>query len=194
MQDLEERTRDVIERFSGLIRQVIQRNLHRGDGIDGQDIEQEVRVRIWTVLKKGKKVGNLPSYIKRVAYTTTIDELRKAVKQRPSAEPECLKRVFSGSGQVAFEPRDFSPEGRLDDRETGEAVRTLVEGLSQNRRKVLNLFLTGLTIEEISASLRWDKSKVRHLFYRGIDDLREMSRDRRAVPTVPGNPQGEVKR
>jgi RNA polymerase sigma factor (sigma-70 family) len=179
MQDLEESTSAVVEKFSGLIRQVIQRNLHRSDGIDFQDIEQEVRVRIWAFLKKGKKVDHLPSYIKKVAYTKTIDELRKVMKQRPSGEPESLRQVFSGACQVAVPPRDFSPEGRLDDLEAGDAVRAMVDGLSRNRKKVLDLFLTGLTIEEISASLRWDRSKVRHLFYRGVDDLREMSRGRR---------------
>lgn len=178
MTDLEERTKEVIDRFSALIRQVIQRNLHRSDGIDLEDIEQEVRFKIWTFLKKGKKVNNLPSYIKRVAYSTTIDELRKAMKQRPSAEPESLKTVYSGTGLVARSTGDFSPEVRLEDREARDSVRSMVGSLSEARRKVLELFLSGMTIDEISVSLNWDRPRVRHLFYRGIDDLKEQNRNR----------------
>lgn len=176
MTDIEQDTKAVIEQFSLLIRQVIQRNLHRSDGIDLEDVEQEVRVKIWTFLKKGKKIDNLPSYIKRVAYSKTIDELRKAMKQRPSSEPESLKRVFSGADQITDPPADLYPESRLDESETRESLGGMVDSLSENRRKVLRLFLKGLTIEEISSALQWDKATVRHLFYRGIDDLRECHR------------------
>src|SRR4030065_2630522 len=96
MQDLEQRTKAVIERFSLLIKQVIQKNLHRSDVVDLEDIEQEVRLKIWAFLKKGKNVQNLPSYIKKVAYSTTIDELRKMMKQRPSGDAEKRKRILRG--------------------------------------------------------------------------------------------------
>jgi RNA polymerase sigma factor (sigma-70 family) len=190
MKDIEQDTKAVIEQFSLLIRKVIQRNLHRGDGIDLEDVEQEVRVKIWTFLKKGKKIDNLPSYIKRVAYSQTIDELRKAMKQRPSSEPESLRRVFSGADQITAAPMDLSPESRLDERETRESLGSMVDSLSENRRKVLRLFLKGLTIEEISSSLQWDKTTVRHLFYRGIDDLRELRRSQaeNAGPPLSENP------
>jgi RNA polymerase sigma factor (sigma-70 family) len=175
MEDLEERTKAVVERFALLIRQVIQKNLHRSEGIDLEDIEQEVRLRIWAFLKKGKKVENLPSYIKKVAYSTTIDELRKAMKQRPPRQPEDLKRLFSGASLVSKRGGDFSPEERFDEGETRETVWALVNTLSDNRKKVLSLFLLGLTLEEICESLKWEKAKVRHLFYRGIDDLKQRS-------------------
>lgn len=185
MKDLESETKAVVEQFSLLIRQVIQKNLHRGDGIDLEDVEQEVRVKIWSFLKKGKKIDNLPSYIKRVAYSKTIDELRKAMKQRPSSEPDSLRRVFAGASQIAAPPGDLLPEDLLDASETRESIRELVGALSENRRRVLTLFLTGQTIEEIASSLDWERTKVRHLFYRGIDDLREIIRTRKEDGRAP---------
>ena len=185
MKDLESETKAVVEQFSLLIRQVIQRNLHRGDGIDLEDVEQEVRVKIWSFLKKGKKIDNLPSYIKRVAYSKTIDELRKAMKQRPSSEPDSLRRVFAGASQIAATPGDLLPEDLLDASETRDSIREMVGALSGNRRRVLTLFLTGQTIEEIASSLDWEKTKVRHLFYRGIDDLREIIRNRKENGGAP---------
>src|SRR4030065_818519 len=115
MQDLEQSTRALIDRFSLLIKKVIQGHLHRSDDIDIEDIEQEVRLKIWAFLKKGKDVQNLPSYIKKVAYSTTIDALRKMIKQRPSGEAEKLKRIFAGSALMSRPVKDFSPEAGIED-------------------------------------------------------------------------------
>ena len=173
MKEIEQNTAAVIDRFSLLIKQVIRKNLHRSDVIDIQDIEQEVRLKIWTFLKKGKNVQNLPSYIKRVAYSTTIDELRKMMKQRPSGEPENLRRILAGAALLSGPVKDFSPEAGVEDGEARETILALVDSLSENRKKVLRLYLEGLSIEEISTSLHWGKPRVRHLFYRGIDELKE---------------------
>ena len=189
MQDIDRDLRLVIDRFSLLIKQVIQKNLHSTDDVALEDIEQEVRLKIWTCLKKGKNVQHLPSYIKKIAYSTTIDELRKMMKQSPSGKPENLRRLFSGTSLTTSQPvADFSPETGLEGREARESIRTLVASLSENRRKVLQLFLGGLSIDEISASLHWEKPKVRHLFYRGIDDLKEKGRFLQG--SVAGNPRG----
>jgi RNA polymerase sigma factor (sigma-70 family) len=182
MQELEERAKTVVERFALLIRQVIQKNLHRNDGIDPEDIEQEVRLRIWVFLKKGKKIENLPSYIKKVAYSTTIDELRKAMKQRPSKQPEEMRRIFSGASSVCRPAEDFSPEGRFEGGEARDVVWAMVNTLSDNRKRVLKLFLSGLSLEEIGVSLKWEKTKVRHLYYRGIDDLKQRIRSQAERP------------
>jgi len=176
MRDLDRNVKDVIDRFALLIKQIIQKNLHRGDGIELEDIEQEVRFKIWTFIKKGKKIDNLPSYIKRVAYSTTIDELRKMMKQRPALEPDVRTEIAAESGRGWARVREFSPEARLEDHERREAIQALVDTLSENRKQVLRLFLAGMTIEDISLSLNWDKTRVRHFFYRGIADLKELSR------------------
>jgi RNA polymerase sigma factor (sigma-70 family) len=166
----------VIEQFSVLIKQVIQKNLHRNDDVDLEDIEQEVRFKIWVFLKKGKKIQNFPSYIKKIAYSTTIDELRKMMKDMPTGKPENLRRVFSGASLVSSGPlSDFSPEAGLEGLEAKESIRALVNSLSKDRKKVLELYLKGLSIDEICSSLHWGKPRVRHLFYRGLDDLRGKS-------------------
>lgn len=173
MPDLERDIEEIIGQFARLIRQVIQKNLHRGDDIDLEDIEQEVRLKIWKFLKKGKKVDNLASYIKRVAYSTTIDELRRMMKQRPTRDQEGMKKVFDNIHGPARRAGDSSPEVRLEDAETRQSVGALIDTLSENRRRVLHLYLSGMSIEEISESLAWDRPRVRHLFYRGLDDLKE---------------------
>jgi RNA polymerase sigma-70 factor (ECF subfamily) len=54
-----------------------------------------------------------------------------------------------------------------------ESLKELIDSLGENRKQVLRLYLVGMSIEEICEFFDWDKTKVRHLLYRGIDDLKE---------------------
>jgi RNA polymerase sigma factor (sigma-70 family) len=181
VRDFDQDIEEVIGRFALLIKKVIRNNTYCGDGIDLEDIEQEIRLKIWKFLKKGKKVDNLASYIKKVAYSTTIDELRRMRKQRPSQEPDTLKRIFLGTDPPSRRDSVLSPEACLERDEARQSIGALVDTLSEDRKKVLTLFLAGMSIEEISISLSWDKSRIRHLYYRGIDDLKSRSQTRRAT-------------
>jgi len=173
MQDLESQISEVIENFSFLIRRIVANHVFQKDGIDLEDIEQEVKIKIWTFLKKGKKVDKLPSYIKKVALTTTIDELRKMLKQSPSRELPDLKKLYSYGCLEDGGKEAWSPEHLLRNKEMGLLIQEAVESLGENRKRVLRLYLRGMSVEDISNSLSWDKTKVRHLLYRGIDDLRQ---------------------
>jgi RNA polymerase sigma-70 factor (ECF subfamily) len=173
MQDIDSHLRHIIDRFSSLIRHVIASNLHKTDEINLEDVEQEVKVKIWKFLKKGKKVDNFPSYIKRVAYTATIDELRKMRKQNPSSVAADLKNIYSMDRINELRNPEDSPGLRLEEHEMRESLKALIDSLGENRKQVLRLYLIGMSIEEICEFFSWDKTKVRHFLYRGIDDLKE---------------------
>lgn len=173
MSKIESNVKDVIDKFSSLIRYVILKNLHKTDDIDLEDIEQEVKIKIWKFLKKGKKVERLPSYIKRVVYTTTVDELRKMRKQAPSRELDKLKNIYSFSKSIIIEAGMNSPERLLEEKELKLSLRKLIDSLNNNRKHVLRFYMNGMSIEEICEIFNWDKTKVRHLLYRGIDDIKE---------------------
>ena len=146
---------------------------HKTDNVNLEDIEQEVKIKIWKFLNKGKKVDNLPSYIKRVAYTATIDELRKMRKQNPVSETEGLKNIYTVSRIKELGNPEDSPESLMEGREMRESLKGLIDSLSENRKQVLRLYLVGMSVEEICEFFDWDKTKVRHLLYRGIDDLKD---------------------
>ena len=173
MDEFETRLGRVIADFASLIRNVILTNLHKSDDVDLEDIEQEVKLKLWKLLKKGKKVENLPSYIRKVAYSATIDELRKMRKQVPmrelqgAADLDSLRKMFSSNWPSQ------TPQAELEWKEMKTTIRALMEGLGEDRRSVLLLYSAGMSIEEIGELCRWDKVKVRHLLYRGIGDLRE---------------------
>jgi len=178
MLDIDSHLKHIVEKYSSLIRYVIAINLHKTDAVNLEDVEQEVKIKIWKFLKKGKKVDNLPSYIKRVAYTSTIDELRKMRKQNPAAEAEALSNMYLISRIKEFGNPENSPEIHIDGIEERESLKEMIDSLSENRKQVLRLYLTGMSIEEICEFFDWDKTKVRHLLYRGIDELKEKMKHR----------------
>lgn len=173
MREIESNIKDIIDKFSTLIRYVILKNLHKTDNIDFEDIEQEIKIKIWQLVKKGKKVEKLPSYIKKLAYTATVDELRKMRKQAPTKEFKNLKNIYLDSKSDIIEEGINSPEMLLEEKELKSSLRELIDSLSNNRKQVLRLYMKGMSIEEICEFFNWDKIKVRHLLYRGINDIKE---------------------
>jgi len=66
-------------------------------------------------------------------------------------------------------------------------MRRAVGELSENRRRVLQLYLEGMSVDEICDRVRWDKTKVRHLLYRGIDEIRsKIKPPQRPSPALNG--------
>jgi RNA polymerase sigma-70 factor (ECF subfamily) len=174
MSDPEKDIREMILAFSSSIRQVIKNHLRPNDLAELEDIEQEVRIKLWRFLEKGKKVDNLSSYIKKMAVTTTIDALRKNMKQKPLRELNQLRDRVMLTALSTLSKEYESPDAFLEEQELTAELRSAVESLSENRKQVLRLYLLGLSVEEIGDFYKWDKTKVRHFLYRGIDDLREM--------------------
>ncbi|MBN1222733.1 MAG: sigma-70 family RNA polymerase sigma factor [Candidatus Aminicenantes bacterium] len=193
MSELDSYLKSLIDRFSSMIRHVIGTNLYKTDDIDIEDIEQEVKFKIWMLLKKGKKVENLPSYIKRVAYTATVDELRKMKKQNPASEIETHNSLYSMSRLKELGNAAESPELLLESKETRGFLEDLIDSLRQSRKQVLRLYLMGMSVEEICEFFDWDKTKVRHLLYRGIEDMREKMKSLNVEPLLSGDPKLENK-
>jgi len=175
MEDIEGQIRDIINRYSGLIRSVIQNHLHAGDGLDPQDIEQEIRIKLWKSIRKGKKIDKLPSYLKKMAYTATVDELRRLRKQAPDRDIYSWGRMLLILEGGSTEPGEAIPEEDYVRREDTRILGSIIEKLSPDRKCVLRLYASGFSIDEICEFFGWDRTRVRHLLYRGIDDIRQFA-------------------
>jgi len=173
MEEKEAKIKEIIDNFSSLIRSVIQKTVHDKDNIDFEDIEQEIKIKIWKFIAKGKNIEKLSSYIQKVAYTVTIDELRKMRKQTLPRRVDELKKVYSFSQNFLIGQINKSPEFFFEKKELKMFLREAVDSLNGNRKQVLRLYMKGMSIEEISQLFDWDKAKVRHLLYRGIDAIKE---------------------
>jgi RNA polymerase sigma-70 factor (ECF subfamily) len=174
MRDMETEIRRIVDGYAALIRKVIQDHLFTDDAVDPQDIEQEIRIKLWKSLRKGKKIDKLPSYLKKVAYTATMDELRRLKKQAPYRDVLNWDRLLHQEDGSRDHGAPF-PERGYDRKQRDRIVEEKLEKIGPDRRRVLRLYATGLSVDEICEICGWDRIRVRHLLYRGIDDLRRLS-------------------
>jgi len=158
----------IVQRFSEFIKLNIQKLNPENLGIDSDDIAQEIKIKLWKILKSEKKIKNLSSYIRKVIYTTTIDVIRKTRKER--------EHFFTKGKEMAL--KRMSPENSAHQKEIREAVENALESLKEPRRQVVKLYLLEMNINEISDFLNFNKDRTRNLLYRGLADLKEKLKEK----------------
>jgi len=161
----EELFRELVNRFAQFIRhQILRYNLPRF-GLDAEDIAQDVRLKIWKIVRDDKAIQNYASYIKKIVNSSVIDQLRKCKREEGLVLLE--KQNVISEVQIGYWARH--PEGRNLPLLIGKALDALLE----SRRKAVRLFLLNMSIEEIAAFYGWSQDKTRNLLYRGLSDLRK---------------------
>ena len=166
--DRSQELKRIIEKYSWFIEsQILQFNPQK-NGIDPDDISQEVKIKLWNVLTDEKKIYSYSSYIKKIVNSCVIDQIRKSRREEGVISNEKRKRI---SDRLSFYKRHNYSEDQLKNM-VGEAV----ESLMLSRRRVVKLFLLNMTLEEIAIFLNWSEAKTRNLLYRGLDDLKKILR------------------
>lgn len=166
--DRSQELKRIIEKYSWFIEsQILQFNPQK-NGIDPDDISQEVKIKLWNVLTDEKKIYSYSSYIKKIVNSCVIDQIRKSRREEGVISNEKRKRI---SDRLSFYKKHNYSEDQLKNM-VGEAV----ESLMVSRRRVVKLFLLNMTLEEIAIFLNWSEAKTRNLLYRGLDDLKKILR------------------
>lgn len=160
----------IITRFSLFIKAHIQKYNLQKNGIDPDDIIQEVRIKIWKILEDEKKIKNYASYIKKIVDSSVIDKLRKLKREEEVLSHE-RRRIISEL------KRHYRTEIFLDE-DIKKLITQSINSLLESRRKVVKLFLLNMTIDEIAALFHWSKDKTRNLLYRGLNDLKKILREK----------------
>lgn len=160
----------VLGKFSRFIKVNIQKFNLPKDGIDPDDILQEVRIKIWKLLNDEKKIANYSSYIKKIVDSSVIDHLRRARRERGFILLEKQKTIS--------EWKSHYKTRITEDKTLRKTVNIAVESLLESRRKVVKLYLLNLTIEEIATFYNWSRDKTRNLLYRGLADLKKSLREK----------------
>jgi len=138
--------------------------LHK-HGLDPEDIIQDIRIKIWKLVCSDKKIISYSSYIKKIVFSSVIDQLRKCRRD---------KRVYNHAihNQIAEleHPycKDYSYPNYLE-HSIGRAVDLLID----TRKQVVQLYLLNLSLREIASYLKWSEDKTRNLLYRGLGDLKK---------------------
>jgi RNA polymerase sigma factor (sigma-70 family) len=132
---------------------------------DGDDLLQEIRIRLWKALKvRDGEIEFINSYAKKIVFSVFINEVNRIHRERQLiSKAENQQRLECQGRGCAQESDEFLKE----------AVVQSLSALSRNKRLVIRLRLEGFTLAEIAQTNRWSLSKVRNSYYRGIQELKK---------------------
>ena len=173
VQPTEGRFDQLVKEFGLYLRNTIASICPKNLGIQIDDIEQEARIRLWKALEKDVEIRDHASYIYRVAFTTTIDAIRrvKSRKEEQLTTSEDSKEESNEPGEVVADLGP-SPHKTVETKQILDQVERILATMDENRRSAIKLYLQGMTSFEIAAVLGWSEPKARNLLYRGLKDLR----------------------
>ncbi len=160
----------ILNKFSRFVKINIQKLNVQKNGIDPEDISQEVKIKIWKILEDEKKIKNFASYIRKVINSSVIDKLRKIKREKGIYIHEKYK-------WISEQKSNYQNRILLNDN-TKKIIDGAIESLIKSRRKAVKLFLLNMTIEEIAIYLNWSKDKTRNLLYRGLSDLKKALKEK----------------
>jgi RNA polymerase sigma-70 factor, ECF subfamily len=131
---------------------------------DADDIVQEAMLKVMAVLDR--REGNEPlraSYLQRVAYTATIDEIRRRRSRPRPLEEDAMEHVSSTRPD---------PESITRGRQIGMAIEACLTHMLEARRRAVTMHLVGYSVREVAELLREKPKRADNLVYRGLADLR----------------------
>lgn len=170
----------VVREFGPLLRNCIQFACPGYLTGSRDDIEQHALLKIWRAVECGREIANYPSYIRRIAVTTTIDAIR-SVKARREEQLELAEDPPEDGGarhRALASDSVLSPEAAAQAGELGAIVQQCLQRLSPDRAKAVGLHIQGYTTEETGKMLGWSEAKARNLTYPGLKDLRRLLKER----------------
>ena len=158
MAQLEQEFETLIEKYTRLVSHAIQKVCFPKYRECEEDIRQEVHLKIWGLLKSGKKMDSPESYIYRVAFTTALRFVQT--------------RGGGGSTEYLSDPPKSS-EGEIKSNQK-MIINDLLKQLDDEHRRALKAYLVGFNHKEVATLFGWTESKARHLVYRGINALKAL--------------------
>lgn len=138
-----------------------------------EDLVQVALIKILELRRRNEQDRELSSfYLKRVAYSALVDEIRRLERRRESPletdDGEPLPLASSSPG----------PERRQESRELGSGIRDCLGGLHRQRQLAVTMYLQDVSVVETARLLGWELKQTRNLVYRGLADLRRCLQER----------------
>lgn len=153
--------------FGRRIRQLVESHCRGTQGLDPDDIEQEVRVRLWRALDGDRIEALGASYIQRAVVSTVIDAARRAALRVTEPLPEAGRETLA----------DAAPGPSIEDaalgRQRAEQVWAVIQSLPVRRRVPIKLHLQGFSLQEIAELEGVSPEAARKLVSRGMEALKE---------------------
>lgn len=153
--------------FGRRIRQLVESHCRGNPGLDPDDIEQEIRVRLWRALESDRIATLGASYIQRVVVSTVIDAARRAALR--------FTESLDAGGHESLAEWTQGPtvEEVAMGRERSERIWGVIESLPVRRRVPIKLHLQGFSLQEIAELEGVTPEAARKLVSRGMEALKE---------------------
>jgi RNA polymerase sigma factor (sigma-70 family) len=173
LDEIESRSRAVLEAQSY---QALRRDLERAVrrvcpkslAEDAEDLVQESLIRLLRARKADPEGTVSQGYLKKVAYSAVIDEIRRRRRQPPA---ETASDIDIDELGPQAEPAT-TPDTLL-----GNAMEACLQRLQPDRRRALTLHLLGYSGREVADILGCNSKKAENLTLRGLTQLREHLQD-----------------
>jgi RNA polymerase sigma-70 factor (ECF subfamily) len=161
----EAKFRRLVDRWAVYVRQVLVSIDARRSPEDLEELEQEVRLKLWQVLCRERVWDKPASFIRSVVISVAVDAARKRQVRGGGAEHIGLDQIDSGLLDAVA---DCGPEQRAE-------LGVLLERLGRedpDKAQALGLYLQGFTTAEIGTLLGWTEARARNTVYRTLEALR----------------------
>lgn len=152
----------ILSNYSRYIEKIISEFNYERYGLSREDLRQEVYLKIWKVLENVYSIKYLPTYIKMIVKSVVIDQISLYKKEIN----------FIDSKMQMAQKLEIFPGNKNEEYVHIILVKS-IDSLKESKKIVLNQFLDGNNILEISKLNRWSTGKTNDLFYRAIKDLKK---------------------
>ncbi|WP_028298326.1 RNA polymerase sigma factor [Olivibacter sitiensis] len=146
----------LVSMYERLVLRMVQKIVKDED--DQKDVCQEVFIKVYKNLKHFKQESKLSTWIAQIAYTTSLDFLKKTKRKQGLTD-----EVSQYEHQLAGES---SPEKELDKKEMRTFILEMIARLPENYRLVVNLFhIDDYSYQEIATITGLSEGTIKsHLF------------------------------
>jgi RNA polymerase sigma-70 factor (ECF subfamily) len=143
-----------------------------GDRREGEDLAQEVFIRVWRALPGYRRQASFNTWIMKILTNLWRDRLRK--KQLPQESLDGLLEARDGGGERQFADGEPGPERQYEEKETGEILGKMLAELRPEYREVLVLRdIQQFSYDEVAAIVGCGLGTVKSRISRGRDALRQ---------------------
>ena len=145
------------------------RHCRPGQGLDPDDVAQEVRIRVWRAIEDGRITDLHASYLQKLVVSVVVDSLRRARVRYA----EALETVAESSSSGLEAPAGSGPERTAARGERMVLLMQCIGELPERRRLPVQLHLQGFALDEIAGMAGTTVEGARKLVTRGMDEIRE---------------------
>ncbi|HRQ64806.1 MAG TPA: RNA polymerase sigma factor [Xanthomonadaceae bacterium] len=170
--DIHQRLAALLAEFGARIRALIVSHGLVRRGLDADDIEQEVHIRLWRALERDRNGLFHASYIHRIVLTAVVDAMRRHSVRAADALPE------DEDGHAAESLVDrLGPEQRAGESQRMAVLMRCLHELPPRRRQPVTLHLQGFGFPEIGRLVGVSAESARKLVSRGLEELKSTLRE-----------------